>query len=608
MTKKQKRTFLLAIAFLFMIMLSCFVFAQNTTEDDIDKAYSCLENEIEDKGCNSLSLEEKAFSLLTVGECKSELLDQQDDDGDWDNDLRKTAISILALERVGYDTEDAEEWLLSQKEIPEELIWYLEIDTDGASTCEINGKDIDIRDDKKISGSAGRCFSLAQSNYWLEIDEDCYDKNFTITCDKDFISTLLYRKGTSSTIHVSSETESAPAEGTTEHSVNAFCFSKNRDCNYEGSLWATLALAKTGRDVSSFLPYLVAMAEDNEKYFPSAFLYMITDYDEYFSKIIQEQTNDYWEITNSLYNKFYDSSLALVALYGLDAEQVEIAKEWLLAVQGNSGCWHNNNIRDTAFVLYAAWPRQVSVSNGDGGSDIDYCEEYDYFCVSPLECSQDDIFDSYYCSGSSVCCRTDAEEETCDEKGGRICSSNQTCTSAPVMASDTSSCCLGSCIEQQPSTTECEEQGYGCRYSCLEDEEEKVYSCNSGKVCCAPEEDEGGSGWIWIIILLLILIGLTVLAIIYRDHLKVWFFKLKNKLQKKGEKKGGSDQGPQGPGKPGPRPPSPPTQPPQRPRFRPRRMFRPQPKRPPQKPRQKPQSKTDKELDETLKKLKEMSK
>jgi hypothetical protein len=606
MIKKQKRVFLLVAALLLIFLTAFFVSAQNNTKDDIDKAYECLETEIEDKGCDALSIEEKAFSLLSVGKCKSDLLDEQHDDGHWDRDLRKTAIAILALERVGSDTEDAEEWVLQQKQIPQDLIWYLEIDTDEASNCEINGKDISIGEDKKISGSAGTCFSLAQNNYWLEIDEDCYDTNFTIICDKDFISTLLYRKKTSSTIHVSSQTKSAPAEGTTKHRVNAFCFSRTNNCDYEGSLWTTLALAKTGRDVSSFLPYLVAMAEENEKYFPPTFLYMITDYDEYFSEIVDKQKNDYWELTGSPYHKFYDTSLALISLYGLDAEQAETAKEWLIDVQGTSGCWHNNNIRDTAFILYAAWPRHVSVSNG-GGGDIDYCTDYDYFCVSPLECSQDDILDSYHCSGSSVCCRTESEEQTCDDKGGIICSVDQTCTSAVVIASDTTNCCLGSCIAQKSETTECEEQNYECRYSCLEGEEEKVYSCNSGKVCCAPG-DNGGGGWIWIIILLLILIILTVLAIIYRDHLKIWFFKLKNKLQKKRTDKEKSGQGPQGPGKPGPRPPGPPSQMQQRPRFRPRRILPKSFRTPPKRLPQKPQSKTDKELDETLKKLKEMSK
>ena len=50
------------------------------------------------------------------------------------------------------------------------------------------------------------------------------------------------------------------------------------------------------------------MEDDNEKYFPSAFLYIITDYDEYFTKIIDEQKNDYWKIKDSSYHQFYDTA------------------------------------------------------------------------------------------------------------------------------------------------------------------------------------------------------------------------------------------------------------------------------------------------------------
>ena len=61
---------------------------------------------------------------------------------------------------------------------------------------------------------------------------------------------------------------------------------------------------------------------------------MITDYDDYFSSITEEyRPSGYWEISGSPYHKFYDTALALFSLYGVDSEQVEFSKEYLLEVQ-----------------------------------------------------------------------------------------------------------------------------------------------------------------------------------------------------------------------------------------------------------------------------------
>ena len=612
--KKERASFILIVIIL-LLLASPFILAQNGDSDDsddsseqnkVDQAYECLGEKIENQGCGSLSVEEQAFSVLATGDCEAELKSGSSNNECWPSSgcrLKDTALAILALERVGENTEDAEDWLLSKKENPDDLIWYLEIDSNEETQCTINygstEKKITIKEDKKISSSAGSCLSLAQGNYWLKIKDTCYETNFSVSCDENFVSTLLYTKKTGSTIYVSSETKSAPAEGTTKHQVNAFCFSLGGECNYEGSLWATVALAKTGHDISQFLPYLIAMADEteNKKYFPAAFLYMLTDYDEYFSEIIEEQkSSGYWQVSTDSNKKFYDTALAMLALYGLDAEQLELGKSWLLEVQGDNGCWRNN-IRDTAFILFAVWQR--SVSSGTGSSDIEYCEDYNYFCVAPEECSEDDTLDSFYCSGlSAICCRIEPLEQTCDEKGGIICQEDEECTGSLVTASDSNYCCLESCVEIS-DTTECEDSGYSCRYDCFDDEEEKPYDCGDIKVCCGSESGAGSSWWIWLlIILLIILIALVVLAIIYRNQVKVWLFKVKNKF-KKGPSPGQT--------RPGPKfPPSPVATRGQGPR-----MF--VPRQPAPRPRgpgiiKRAVSKTDKELEETLKKLKEMSK
>ena len=564
--------------------------AETTDDTKVAKAYTCLEDKIKDK-CGSLSVEEQAFTVLATGKCSSELKDNSKDKAGecWPSTcrLRDTALGVLAFDRVGKSTSDAEKWLLSKKKVPKDLIWYLEIDADEETDCTIKygavEKKIRIGEDKKINTGAGACLSLAQDNYWLKIKDSCYEVNFTISCDKDFKTTLLYSQKNSATIYVSSKTNLASAEGETEERVNAFCFGLT-DCDYEGSLWATFALSKVGEDISSFLPYLIAMAEENEKYFPSTFLYMTTDYDDYFTQIINEQTKDYWRISNSPYSKYYDTSLALLALYGTSAEQLSSAKSYLLGVQEENGCW--DGVRDTAFILYSAWPKSVSSA---GGGNVDECEEYSHFCESSLDCSQADVLANFVCYGGKVCCKTEAAEKTCAEKDGIKCESTQECSGAEVEASDTSSCCVGSCITEE--VIECEEEGYTCRTSCLDDEEEKAYECTEDKSCCGTKiKPTGGSSWwIWLLIILIIL---AVLGILFRNRLNVSIFKFKGR--------GAPSQPRQG---------FPPAVPPEgmlraRPRMIiPRQLPPRQLSRPPH-----PTTKTDQEFEETLRKLKEMSK
>ncbi len=584
---KKEGFIIIFIVGLFISLLTIpIVFAQ---DENIDKAYSCLESKVKNN-CPK-SVEEQAFTVLSIGKCSSELKDKGEDNECWPAGvcrLKDTALAILALNKIGKDTENAENWLLEQKKIPKDLVWYLEIDSNGETECKIsyNGKEktISIGEDKKISGFPGACLSLAQDDYWLKIDKDCYDVNFTISCNRDFKTTLLYKKTTGSTIYVSSRTNTAAAEGSTEEKVNSFCFGQT-SCDYEGSLWATLALSNRGYDIASFLPYLIAMEDENEKYFPSAFLFIITDYDEYFSKII-DKANNYWKITDSPYSLYYDTALALLALYGTPSEQIETAKEYLFSVQDEEGCW--NGIRDTAFLLYALNPKKTLAIEG---GDIDYCDDYGYYCVSPLECSMEDKLDNFYCYGGKVCCKTQPKEETCYEKGGVECGEDQKCTGAIVPASDTDKCCKGSCITKE-EITECEEEGFECRYDCFADEEKKEFNCGADKVCCGKKlvEEKKSYWWIWLLIILIILV---ILAIIFRNQLRIWIFRFKNKFRKGGVV---STTRPRG---------FPPF--PQETKPRSRMIL---PARPVQRPslRRVGISKTDKELDETLKKLREISK
>lgn len=617
--------FILIILIVSFIINSIAVYAQDNSDDElsgisnsdkIDKAYSCLSDRVEKKDeCKGLPAEDQAFSLLALAydsskrsECKSGLLANKDKDNYcWPSGkcrLKDTALSILALDNINHDTKKSENWLLSKNKTSD-LIWYLQITQssreEAETMCTIsyleNSYGITIDKNGKVQGSAGSCLTKVEGDYWLMISSSsrCLNEDFTISCNKDFKTNLLYRKEGSGTFYVSNKINSASAGGETLEKVNSLCFKYGNLCNYEGSLWAAYALKKTGHDIDTFIPYLIAFADDNLKYFPHTFLYLIGDQtdESYLSNIqLEQKTEKYWKIQDSPYSSYYDTALGLLSLYDTYIDEFDSAQEYLLGVQENDGCW--GSIKDTAFILYAGWPKEAGVGPGPGPDEED-CEDNDYHCIRRFECEEADgeIFSEYECTGNKVCCSKPAIEETCEEKGGEICPSGQVCKGGVVSASNTNECCLVGCEIEE---SECETDDYICRTKCKEDEEEKKIfsdSCEGDKMCCGEKGEpvKKSRWWIWLLVVLIILL---IIAIIFRKKLKLFLFKLK-----KGKGKG--------PAAMQRRPPFPPSRPgvPAPRRILPRR---PVPRRPLRRPPTRPKTKTDHELEATLKKLKEIGK
>ena len=559
----------------------------------IDKAYECLRNKIDGK-CDSLSLEEKIFSLLAVGECRNELIEDSEDAECWpDNDcaIKPTAQAILALSEAGTDTSDAEKWLISQNQTPENMDWFLQIESSDATTCTItyddNSYQISIGADRKINSGAGSCLSLSEGGWWLRISPGCYEQEFAIKChESSFLTNLFFKKTTSSTIHILEQTTSAAAEGTTYEKVNSACFADHGSCDYEGSLWAALVLHHLGQDISAYLPYLISIADDNEEYLPEAFLYLLTN--EYRTDILSKQiNNEYWDESG---DKFYDTALAL---YGFSDEPSEKsnAKDWLLEVQDSDGCWQGN-IRNTAFILYSIWPKEIYEDDDD---DFD-CEDMGYYCISGISCQEaggDEL--DYSCSGLFVCCDRDRVLETCKNQGGEVCNSAEICMGGTTVdASDLSygeTCCVDGRCEIPSQAQSCEDNFGICRTSCNKDEEESLkYECDYGDICCMKKaKPEGSYLWIWI---LLIFIALIIVGIIFKDKLRTYWFRLKSKFGKSGKPRGG---------------PTTPLFPAPGRRVMPRKILPPQ-RHQVRRPMPKPRAKPKPELDEVLKKLKEMGK
>jgi hypothetical protein len=599
----MKKRGLLVLLSLFLI-LSAFVFIQaetnSTTEQQkVDKAYSCLTDKVSGK-CATLSTEEKIFSVLSVGQCSSELQSASSNSGEcWPSsscNIKTTAQALLALDKTGSNVK-AQNWLLSKNVTPTELTWYLEIEADNITSCSIKysglSYNVNIDENKKINSNAGSCLILAQDNYWLRISPSCYDRNFSVSCDQSFLTTLLFKKSTSSTINVLEKTSSAAASGTTTEKVESSCFSTGTSCDYEGSLWASLVLDSQGKDISSYLPYLITMVNENERFLPEAFLYAVTANPEYKISLLSKQKSNQWWMESG--DKFYDTALALYPLQQESSQEKTNAKEWLLTSQDTNGCWQGN-IRNTGFILASIWPKQ----SGGTGIEIPDCETKGYYCTNSAACDGQ-ILSEFSCPGSlQKCCTTQPKVETCSQVGGSICNANERCIGGTVVdASDLRSqeicCAQGSCNPASETVvSECESNNGICRLgSCDSNEQESFYSCQISSDLCCVQKTPTTSGksylWIWILIILIIL---AVIAIIFRNSLRILWFRISS-----------SGKGP----RPGPSGPSYPSMGYRRPpeRIIERRILVPQQpaRRMPTRP-----SGAQRELDDVLKKLKDMGK
>lgn len=621
------------LIFALLLILVPFVSGEenDTEEAKINQAYACLQNGINNKTTVTLSLQEALFGILALGDnikavqkLDSENRSVTSNQTCWPRSsctLKETAQALLAFRALGRDTTKIENWLLSKTGATTGLTWFLEIDIENhvPSTCHVRytGADrtITIGSDMRLTGDlSGSCLSIVPSGYWLEIAPTCLDRSYEVSCDQDFLTTLLYKQSDSDTLFVSPNTHSKPAGGTTNESISSRCFksSASSDCDYEGSLWAALALDAEGINVASYVPYLAAFAQSQERYLPSAFLYKLTGGQDQYTTLLEEQRNNqFWEATSSAYRKFYDTALALWALQGTSAPEVNEAKSYLLEVQGTTGCWDNNNLRSTAFLLYAGWPdfRPGGGPGGSGGTptttgnvtEVESCVDANiqFSCVDSLtQCAEagGEELRNYNCAGGLFCCSKTPIVPTCAELQGELCDFDEDCDGSLLNAAD-GQCCSSTCTPSTvPTTTECEDNGGLCTLSaCEEGEQEESYACStSSELCCVATSGSGGSGtndssnlWIWIIVFV-ILILLVVLAIIYRKKLQMMFHK--------GRRPDASSASPIMIHRP--------SFPPSSPSSASRYGVRPQPAT----QARKPLSQTDKEMEETLRKLREMSK
>lgn len=300
----MKKSVIFIFAILFFLSAFPFVLADvNSTQ--VNNGFSCLNSKT--TACSTLSLNEKIFSSLATGKCISDVENSEGSNGCFPSgscDIKTTSQALLSLKTSGRSIDKPATWLLSQKVPTSNIDWFLQIDPSASASCTItypgSSSTITVNDDKTLSGGAGNCLTISSNGYWLLVSPSCYGINFSTQCAQPFKTTTLYQRQGYPTIYVSSSLNSASAGGTLTNSVDSSCFG-SASCDYESSLWAALALDSVGKDVSSFIPYLIVMAGDtqNQKYIPYSFLYSLTSSSDFLDKLLAMQKTvngqNYWD-------------------------------------------------------------------------------------------------------------------------------------------------------------------------------------------------------------------------------------------------------------------------------------------------------------------------
>jgi Cys-rich repeat protein len=532
----KKGVLLLGIFSLLIIISSSLI----SSAGNVSLGYECLEDKVVGK-CSTLTSEEMAFSLMAINECKAELVSKAKSSECWAKtgstcDLKTTAQSLIALDKTTFDTSKGADWLLAQKKPATGITWFLQIDAGEETSCEIRfdsgSYSVTIGDDKKIKTASGSsCFSKAPGDYWLQVSSSCPDKVFEVSCSLTstdrFLTNLIYQKAGSDVFYVSETTNTAQSDGATIEEIRTFCFANGASCDYEGSLWAAMALSYLGHDdeLVPFYPYLVTMAEDNEKFLPEAFLYYLKNDEQYKIQLLNDHfyslkfNRGYWQgiATN---DKVYDTALALFPLTSSDLLEKTKAQNWLLEEQGTNGCW-GNNVRNTAFVLASAWPESAPeepacFDNSDCNTATEKCFKSqcvpkDAECISDSQCTggkictsdykcveclyNSDCADDQICQTSTKTCVTPPECTNSSQCGaGEICSITGYCISEGTQCTTDSECTNGVCLNSTSTcvdcrtNSDCNATGYVCSLNnkCIlatGSDCTNVSQCDSGEIC-----------------------------------------------------------------------------------------------------------------------------
>ncbi|MCX8194270.1 MAG: hypothetical protein N3G19_02840 [Candidatus Pacearchaeota archaeon] len=545
--KRGKLLLFLIIVFVLILISSNFALAQEQENIQIKKAYLWLQSKSLGKWQN-LNLQQHVFSILALKEkltqsqidaaTKALLQKSQNNGTCWPStncNALDTALAKIALDSLNKDSSKASEWLLNKTITPTAIggNWLLQLIQlqDNAMICRIkyNTTEISVEFDKKgivSSLSNAECFTNA--TYWLQLNQQCFEKEFNITCNDSFMGNFLFEKPSApKEYYIVSAMQSAQPLGVISLKLITKCIQQGADCNYEATLWTAYAFTNQPSISRSFVPYLVMKADENNKLLPQAILYKLTSQQSYADAIASLQGTDGLIVAPStLYNKYHDTGLASMTGSVVNANITKI-KEKLLQQQiktgANAGSWEClgcDSIRETAMLLYGIWPAYEWRSP---------CEQEGYSCVANCSAingalvSLDCYPETYQCCNASssfncemkygtckpscsaalnetqvpyscqngVCCKNYSISLCISEIQGQICSSEQECIKQGsivpfIYSSDSTRCCLGICTTASKTCSEaggeyCDpSEGKSCPGNKMLQATDTLYCCQQG--------------------------------------------------------------------------------------------------------------------------------
>ena len=476
-----------------------------------------------------------ATESFTVQTSFDWLAGQVTSDGSYGSDVSQTALAVMALDSVGYDTTASQAWLASQlstdycyptsacttqatslavlalNELQDDTNfdniaawyqgalsaadvsgdWYLEVVTSSTGNCvvsyELDGtlQEITIAVDAGVFTACGNSHFLSlddclqsgliSANPGMSLDVDCGELEGSV------VLTQLYKS--SSTYYLLSNENAA----TTQFQVNNGCFGKSSGstCDVDSTLYSDWALSKLSSSVNT-LVYLKEKYDDSD---PKrvALMYLVTKDTSYLATLAGLQKSD-----GSFDRDAYASALAIIALKGDStySQNVEDAKSYLRENQGTDGDW-DKSVETTALVLYAAFSED-SVTPGSVTSTgtVEVVSE----CTVAADCAA--LYGTGYVCQAGTCVGSSVDDGGCNDDSD--CDYTDTCIKGS---------CETACNHDGNCEPDYNENAENCASDCGE-EETTTTTTPPTTSSTKTTTTSSSSSWVYIVVLLVVLLVL----------------------------------------------------------------------------------------------------
>jgi hypothetical protein len=511
--KKRGNCLFLLILFVFLLIGSAN--AANDTQINKTKAYDWLNSQMISSSWNR-NVDEVALSVLALGsesynisEGIDKLRELEYSGHNW-GDIRDTSLAVMALYNSGENVDQEIEWLKTQYVLA--FIggnWFVQVDSDYDGTCELHHEQTDIYhsftvNDSQISSECG-------TFNWIDF-EDCIslvgiDEDIEVSCELSgtYSPSLIYQA--SGEYYLFDQGRNLDIENG--------CFLSNQgDCNCEYSGYGAWILDKLGEE--TFVnPYLKFKCPQNTV--RNSFLYILSDSSSsgpYSTWLKQAQWPDgSWGTNEGNPGEEYSTALALLALKesgSSNSANIADAARWFASKQNQDGSW-DNNVENTAFILYVLYGKAYVPVIGEGSECEDGYVEGDEDCEYDYHCNEDL---GEICTSGCKCILGNETTENgtlppfpVDPCGDGFCDKldGESCDTCFLDCSDD----CGAGEGESEGEGEGEEEGCSSDNDCLENER-----CNPATKRC-----EEKSSWLkWLVAILAILLGVAIFYYIYMRY------------------------------------------------------------------------------------------